>query len=52
MSTDIRVPTYDEMMNPLLQALHDLGGSGTISEIDGRVIEIMDLFEMVHHLSV
>lgn len=28
------VPQYHEMMNPLLAALHDLGGSGSISEIN------------------
>jgi len=37
------IPTYDSMMNPLLQALRELGGSGTIQEIDNRVIEILNL---------
>ncbi len=37
------VPTFDSMMNPLLQALHQLGGSGTISEINEKTIEIMNL---------
>ena len=50
---DIVVPTYDSMMNPLLQAIRDLGGSGTIEEINGRVIEIMDLsdnqIEVLHN---
>ena len=49
---DITAPTYDSMMNPLLQALRDLGGSGTIEEINGRVIELMDLsneqIELLH----
>ena len=37
------LPTYDRMMNPTLQALRDLGGSGTIEEIFHRVADIMDL---------
>ncbi len=37
------MPTYDSMMNPLLQALGKLGGSGTIEEIANSVSEIMDL---------
>ena len=49
---DITAPTYDSMMNPLLQALRDLGGSGTIEEINSRIIEIMDLpneqIELLH----
>jgi len=35
-----KVPTFDELMNPLLRALHILGGSGTIREIDEKVAEI------------
>ena len=38
-----KIPTYDSMMNPLLEALRSLGGSGTIEEIDGKVAEIMNL---------
>jgi restriction system protein len=34
------VPTYDELINPALQALHLLGGSGTIDEIYTKVTEI------------
>ncbi len=37
------VPTYDSMMNPLLEALHVLGGSGSINEINEKTIEIMGL---------
>jgi restriction system protein len=33
----VRIPRYHEMMNPLLQALRDLGGSGTIEEIENQV---------------
>lgn len=47
------IPTFDQMMNPLLQALEDLGGSGTIEELDNKVAEIMDLsdqqLEVVHN---
>jgi len=50
---DIQVPTYDSMMNPLLQALRDLGSSGTIEEIANRVAEIMSLsdtqLEVLHN---
>lgn len=38
-----KFPTYDTMLNPLLQAVKDLGGSGTIEEIENRVAEIMAL---------
>jgi restriction system protein len=34
------VPTYDELINPALQALHLLGGSGTIEEIYAKVTEL------------
>lgn len=37
------VPTFDAMMNPAIQALKDLGGSGTIEEIYHTVAEIMEL---------
>ncbi len=47
-----KVPTYDSMMNPLIEALSILGGSGTIEEIDDKVIEIMklsnDIIEIPH----
>lgn len=33
------VPKYHELMNPLLTALHDLGGSGSIDEILETVVE-------------
>lgn len=37
------VPTREDMMNPLLDALHVLGGSGNINEINEKTIEIMGL---------
>lgn len=50
---DIQVPTYDSMMNPLLQALRALGSSGTIEEIANRVAEIIglsdDQLEVLHN---
>ena len=39
----MEMPTYDRMMNPLLEALHQLGGSGNIDEINEKTIEILNL---------
>lgn len=47
MSTDHKMPTYDNLMNPLLQALHDLGGSGSIEEIYTQVSDSLDLSEEI-----
>ena len=41
------VPQYQELFNPTLNALHKLGGSGSIQEIDEAVIEDMDLTDEV-----
>jgi restriction system protein len=41
--TEVQVPTYDALMNPVLKALKKLGGSGTIQEIDATASEIADL---------
>ena len=38
--TEIDVPTFERMMNPVIQALKDLGGSGTIEEINRTDSEI------------
>ena len=46
----MKIPSFDTMMNPLLRALHELGGSGTISEIDGKVVEILNLPEEVQNI--
>ena len=47
------VPQYSEMMNPLLAALHDLGGSGSISEINeattGNLDLADDILEVLHN---
>lgn len=34
---------YDDLFNPVLQALHELGGSGTNSEIEETIIKNMEL---------
>lgn len=41
----VKVPSYDMFFNPIIQALKQLGGSGTIEEIDTKTAEIMDLSE-------
>lgn len=41
------VPQYHEMMNPLLTALHALGGSGSISEINEATIGKLGLSDEV-----
>ena len=38
-------PRKEDMYNPLLQALRELGGSGTIEEIAERVISILNVPE-------
>lgn len=43
----MKMPTYDEMMNPLLEALNLLGGSGNINEINEKVFEIMNLSDEI-----
>ncbi len=41
------LPTYDSLMNPLIQALRQLGGSGSIDEIYEQVVEIENISEDV-----
>ncbi len=38
-----QVPSYDELMNPLLKALQDLGGSGSVDEIYEKVAENLNI---------
>ena len=49
----VDVPTFDALMNPVIQALKNLGGSGTIEEINNEVSEIAGLsdeqLEMLHN---
>ncbi|MDQ3584889.1 MAG: restriction endonuclease [Acidobacteriota bacterium] len=40
-------PTFDELMNPLLKAVRDLGGSGSVDEIYEKVAENLHLPEAV-----
>ena len=51
--TKINVPTFDKLMNPVIQALKDLGGSGTIEEINNKATEIAGLsdeqLEVLHN---
>ncbi len=50
---NITVPSYDKLMNPVIQALKMLGGSGTIEEIDNKVAEVANLsdeqLEVLHN---
>ena len=39
------VPTYDKLFQPLLDAIHSLGGSASISEQEDRVAELLKLNE-------
>ena len=39
----MNVPKYDELMNPTLRALHNLGGSATINELVEEVAKILEL---------
>ena len=41
------LPTYDDLMNPLLVALRKLGGSGSIEEIYAKTVEITGLPEEI-----
>lgn len=47
-----KLPTFDQLMNPLLQALQALGGSGSIEEIYDKVVELEqfpdDLLSQLH----
>ena len=47
-----KVPTYDQLMNPTLQALRELGGSATTEEIYTKVTELVGLtniqLELLH----
>jgi restriction system protein len=49
----IVIPTFDALMNPLIQAIKSLGGSGTIEEINSKVAEIAGLtdaqLEVLHN---
>ena len=42
-----QMPKYHELMNALIRAMHELGGSGSIDEISAKVTESLDLPEEV-----
>jgi restriction system protein len=35
-----KLPSYDQLMQPLVRALQELGGSGSIQEIYDKVVEM------------
>ncbi|MFA6096035.1 MAG: restriction endonuclease [Candidatus Paceibacterota bacterium] len=39
------IPTYDNLFNPVIKALHELGGSGSIAEIEEKVANLLKLSE-------
>lgn len=39
------VPKFDELMSPVLESLHDLGGSSSVNEMEEHVAEILNLSE-------
>lgn len=41
----MKTPTYDQLFNPILQALHLLGGSTGVGELEDKVAEILNLSE-------
>lgn len=51
--SDPVLPSSDDLMNPTLEALRQLGGSGTIAEIDARAADIAQLsdeqLEVLHN---
>jgi restriction system protein len=42
-----KVPPYDHLFNPLLRAIHSLGGSGSVEEIYDKVVELEKFLEEV-----
>lgn len=42
---DVKLPTYDDLFNPLLRALHELGGSASIAEMQDKIAELLKLPE-------
>lgn len=42
-NNQVNLPTYDQFMIPVVKALKELGGSGTIEEINETVFEILNL---------
>jgi restriction system protein len=48
----MKIPQYNEMFNSVLRALHELGGSGSVEEINNKVIELQnypaDIVDILH----
>jgi restriction system protein len=38
-----KMPTFDSLLNPTLAVLRQLGGSGSIQEIEGELLDLLDL---------
>ena len=47
MKKSLGVPAFNNMMCEMFQAIRELGGSGTIGEIDARTMEILRLTPQV-----
>lgn len=45
------LPTFDELIVPTVKALTELGGSGTVEEINSKVYEIAKLSDAVLQIS-
>ncbi len=50
MKNSSQMPKYHELMNPVLKALHELGGSGSIEEIAQKVAELSDIPEELFNI--
>src|SRR5258707_15876110 len=50
MTTHLKVPTFDEMMWPTLQALKETGGSASNQELLTRVAQLMAIPQEVQNL--
>ncbi|WP_218576724.1 restriction endonuclease [Desulfobacter latus] len=47
MKNNFEIPPFQELMNPLLDVLNELGGSGSIDEIEQKFLELSDLPEEI-----
>lgn len=45
MKKDVFKYKFDDLFNPTIQALHNLGGSGSINEIEDQVAKVLNLSE-------
>jgi restriction system protein len=42
-----KLPSFDELLIPTVKALKELGGSGSVDEINTKVYEIADISVLV-----